>query len=68
MHTILWLGKMNGRGCSKDLDVYKRVLLKYNLKKYLWRMWTWCMYLKVRTGCGFFWTCSSTISLHKGGE
>lgn len=59
---------MNGRDCTKDLDVYKRLLLKYSLKKYLWRLRTWFMYLKVRTSGGFFWRCSSTFSFHKGGE
>jgi hypothetical protein len=49
MHTEFQLGSLKGRDCQEDLGVDGRIVLKWILGKYGWRVWIGFVWLRIGT-------------------
>jgi hypothetical protein len=45
----IWLESLKGRDHSEVLGVDGRIILKWTLDKYVWRMWIGFMWFKIGT-------------------
>jgi len=54
MHTIFWLGILNGRDHSRDLGVDGKLILYWILGKQVGKLWTGCIWLRVGASGGPF--------------
>jgi hypothetical protein len=52
MHTKFWLGSPKERDHSEDLDIDKRTVIKWVLRKSDERLWTGFVWLRMGTGDG----------------
>jgi len=48
MRAIFWLKNLKGRDHIEDLGIDGRIILEWDLGK----VWTGCMWLRIRTGGG----------------
>jgi hypothetical protein len=49
MHTIFWSENLKVRDYLEDLDVEKRIILEWILRKYGGMVWTSCIWFKIGT-------------------
>jgi hypothetical protein len=47
------LGSLNGGDHSEDRGIDERIILKWILGKYSWRLWIGFIWLRIGTGGGF---------------
>jgi hypothetical protein len=52
MNTNFWSENLKGIDHSKDLSVNGRIILEWILRRYGGKVWTGCIWLRMRTGSG----------------
>jgi len=65
MHTEFWSDILKGRDHSEGLDVGRKTILKWVLKRQVGKVWTVFIWLRVRTSGGLFWTRWWALEYHK---
>jgi hypothetical protein len=52
MHTNFWLPSLKGRDNSEDLGADERIILKWILRKFVWRVCIGFVWLRIGTSGG----------------
>jgi hypothetical protein len=52
MHAKFWLESLKGRDHSEDVDIYRRIILKWNLQKWGSEVWIRFSWLRIGIGGG----------------
>jgi hypothetical protein len=56
VHTGFWWETLRDLGHLEDVGVYGRIILKWVFKKYVGRLWTGFMWLRIGTSGGLLLT------------
>jgi hypothetical protein len=61
MRTNIWSESMTETGHLKDLGDDERIMLKYNLKKSVWKVWTGFSLAQDRDQWSILWRLTGTL-------
>jgi hypothetical protein len=68
MSTVFWLENLQRRDHSEELDADLRIILEWILRKQGGKVWTGCIWLRIRTSGRFLEHGNGNTGLIKGVE
>jgi len=49
MHTKLWLVNLKGKDHLEDIGIHRKIILEWSLEKYIGKVWTGFIWLRIWT-------------------